>query len=375
MRAKRNALWVLMGLAAVLWGWVIAFDTRSATLTPGGLEPSGPPVVQRPVPAAPPRTESIPLAAKTTDAKPKSTPSSHLSPTASKATLEGLSLTSADERLLFDAQEALVASCMLERGFEYRPKPFDSESNASGGVPSAPLRSLSASDAERASTEGYGLAREAPGNRDWASSEEDDTDTLSGAERRDFQAALLGELPSDESREELQARGELVVVEIPDGPTIMWDPRSCVAMARTKLYGDWPAHRRSHAELELLLHDLDTRAASAPPLVDAMSRWRACMQEAGHDYASPAAAIDDLSSRLRGSEGPVEGLLETERTVATADVACRREVGLSSADADTRKDLEADFEREHQELLRELRQSRDIALSKAELVALQQPSR
>ncbi|MCL7379902.1 hypothetical protein [Streptomyces sp. 35G-GA-8] len=67
------------------------------------------------------------------------------------------------------------------------------------------------------------------------------------------------------------------------------------------------------------------RTENDPTVTQARKRWRTCMNQAGHPYTDPSAAIGDPRWNL---EGPT--ITEREKKTARTDVRCKQSSGLLS---------------------------------------------
>ncbi|MEV8390584.1 MULTISPECIES: hypothetical protein [unclassified Streptomyces] len=67
------------------------------------------------------------------------------------------------------------------------------------------------------------------------------------------------------------------------------------------------------------------KTENAPTVTQARKRWRTCMNQAGHPYTDPSAAIDDPRWNL---DSPT--ITEREKKTARTDVRCKQSSGLLS---------------------------------------------
>ncbi|MEU7741230.1 hypothetical protein [Nonomuraea sp. NPDC049158] len=95
--------------------------------------------------------------------------------------------------------------------------------------------------------------------------------------------------------------------------------RAAAALTRGAQPADWPW---------LAVQDAETleKAATDPAVVQAATRWRACMVKAGYAYPTVEAAIADARWNLDQPTVTAE-----EKRTATADTRCKWESGLVAA--------------------------------------------
>jgi hypothetical protein len=110
----------------------------------------------------------------------------------------------------------------------------------------------------------------------------------------------------------------------------------CLEHANATLQGsDEPADEKLPWDLK---HGAEAEAAADPRVQAAMGEWSACMSSEGHDYARPTEPWAGPNNPwsfpdCEGSDDPDCGgerppISQLEIDVATADLACKAEVGL-----------------------------------------------
>jgi hypothetical protein len=202
--------------------------------------------------------------------------------------------------LLGNAQARLVAQCMRRYGVTAAPPKIEIAAVRAGDPGNA--RRYGVADPEQAALTGYHLPRSGP----------------------------PGKRPTWESRLSKSARKHLYGTRAHPGCTA----RASAALARDAHKADWSW---------LALQDSRTleETARIPAVVQAVSRWRACMAKAGFRYPAPEAAIADHRWNLDSPKVSAE-----EKRTATADANCKWTSGLVAtwfaADAALQKSIIAD---------------------------------
>ncbi|MCC2312795.1 hypothetical protein LJN51_01050 [Cellulomonas sp. zg-B12] len=217
-----------------------------------------------------------------------------------------------------------VAACMHAQGFDHAPF-VDAWSVTTATVP--PERST----AQWAQEHGYGLVDGSASGPDLEGATDPNADLvaeMSAAERTAYLLALHG--PPDAPQDGCLARA-------PD-PADAWSDETYL----------------HHVEEAARLEE-DARAAAA--VVTARDAWRTCMADEGvPGYDSPDAAVRDVTERVQEAErnGPGTvpeptrtGLLELERTVATASRRCEDVSELPRRLAAAVRDAQVAYVEEH----------------------------
>lgn len=227
----------------------------------------------------------------------------------------------------------LVASCMLEDGFEYVPRvPQDDAAPADDDLPEL-------GSSEFAEQYGYGITT---------------LGELVGTEPADPNEQLLASM-SDEGR----AEWETALYGAPStDPELAVGSAGCLGEAQREVYGgdvlDDPRFLELSAELGPLYEAVDVD----PRVVEATAEWSLCMGDAGHDVTSPAEAVSalyaELESVLQEGEDVPADLTRREVLVATADHECQADTGLAATRAEVERELEEQFVADHRTELEEL---------------------
>ncbi|MDX2563206.1 hypothetical protein PV371_26595 [Streptomyces sp. TX20-6-3] len=217
----------------------------------------------------------------------------------------GTTATTADDRLLHDAEQRLLRDCMGRHGFTYRVFPL-------GDEPESTLFPYVVDDADWARRHGYGaeLRRQ--------------REVLA---KSDPNRAYFAALPADRRAAALVAANgpspDGLTVRLPGGGTMRRSDRGCVAEAQRRLYGDLGAWFRSSIRVGTLRQILRSRVVADTGYQKTLGAWRRCMGRSGYAFTSPAAARAAALS-------PVRPLPEDrEIRLALAEARCAAESGLS----------------------------------------------
>lgn len=274
-----------------------------------------------------------------------------------------------ERRLLWEAEEAAVASCMEGRGFTYVPIKYD-RTRARENDPS----NIERGDVDAARTIGYGLA-DAMQRIDQPEPAEVALDErlkqMPPAQREAYMLALGGvDISPGRADDAGQvAGGDVVTVSIPEGPTVKWDRNSCFAQARQEVYGDELSYSKLTLELTVLHQKLEQRVEQDEAWKKGLETWRACMHGRGFRYDEPVYArlgIRDAYRDARAGKGDYERVRERELAVATADAECWNGADLTRIGDAAEARVDATLSEAHQPLLLALQAGQVAALERAE---------
>ncbi|MEV4428253.1 hypothetical protein ACN9M0_38180 [Streptomyces sp. R-07] len=256
----------------------------------------------------------------------------------------------AEQRLLFEAQERLVAACMRGRGRPYQPLAWHAPEPGDGD-------DTQGDDVAARRREGYGgpsvirPARAADPNGDYVR-------TLPPDEAKAYGAALFG-TPSHR-----------IEVNLADGVAFM-NADGCVAHAERQLYGDLTLWLKAQMTVMNLAGEVSRKAADDNRAARTLPLWRDCMKARGFPYRDPAesrAAVFSAYEAVTGGPGArpedLDRLRRREIAVAVADATCDARAGR----ARTLRGLEAQYRRqvtqEHAEQIASYRTLREQAAAR-----------
>jgi hypothetical protein len=209
--------------------------------------------------------------------------------------VRAISVTESDQRMLYDAEQILIAHCMRSAGFNYWPEGYVAPAPLATEFPFLP--------ASMASARRYGFAA----GVDPPSSE------------TDRNLSYFRSLPPSKSAAyglDLNGGPGMPAVEakIPQGFVIGQSAGGCVAVAEGVLYGSFAKWFAASVTAENLPPLWQTQTEADPRFSAAVTRWSRCMRSAGYSYPSPAAAAERF-----GSSNP--GKIEIRTAVATLKCA------------------------------------------------------
>ncbi|GHC45657.1 hypothetical protein [Streptomyces cinnamoneus] len=217
------------------------------------------------------------------------------------------------ERLLHDAEQLLLRTCMRRAGFDYRPVP-DEPGTGERDFPYV------LDDSAWASRHGYGR---------------DLQQRLRERARRDPNGAYFRSLSAPRRAQALLAANEPgprgVSATLPTGGAVQRSDHGCVSDGQRRLYGDLQAWFQASTTVHALDAMRRARVVADHRYARDLAVWAQCMRSAGHPYASPGQA---RAAALSGTD-PLPRARET--ALALAEVRCAVRSGL----AGTARELDA----------------------------------
>ncbi|WP_405385854.1 hypothetical protein OG596_37690 [Streptomyces sp. NBC_01102] len=248
-------------------------------------------------------------------------------------------------------EEEEIRSCMRERGHVYRTAPVSDPRRLAAENPYGLL------DADWAEDDGYGITAEQLAGRP-QDPNASYVSSLPKAGHAAWEEALLGE---EENHRTLT---------LPDGAEIGYDPRSCVEVASSTLYGErWTELRYL---MESLTNLIATAVRDAPGFRDAELAWADCMAEQGHEYRKLSEPRSETGRRLEKTDrDPVaqRSVGRDELALARDDLACQRDTDLAGAVTEAQVKAEAKSREQWRREIEEYRAMKASALAKADRAA------
>jgi len=255
-------------------------------------------------------------------------------------------------------REELMAQCMADQGFEYKPV----TGNYGFSFESAP--ESYESEIERAETEGYGYFsdREETGNeQEYIDPNAAAVEKMSESEREAFYEALYGK--------QVEENGEY-----------NWETAGCSGQADHEINGEraenevdpWAmmSEDPQWEELNTGMQTMWENAQNSPEIADLMNDWGACMADEGISFATKP---DDIWEHLNKLQVEVYGewpedapddyvqpdpdpkvlkkAREEERKIAVAEVKCNEKTDLYYKQAEAMANAEDKFLEENRELV------------------------
>ena len=250
-------------------------------------------------------------------------------------------------------QEEIVADCMQEQGFEYRPATYPGGSSYGDGSEWQP------DDREWVGQYGYGAVRspfteESPvPEEEYVDVNADYVSSLSESEQQAYQEALYGPpVPED------QMDGE-------GSYEYDWTASGCTGLAQHEVAEEDPSQSEEFRPLFDAINELYEGASSWPGMAELDGEWSACMDAAGHGgFTAQADAqntvYEDMNAFYEttgdGSEpmpaepdqAALDALAEEEVELALADLGCREETDYRDRAAEISREAEEQFIADHQ---------------------------
>jgi hypothetical protein len=294
--------------------------------------------------------------------------------------LRELAPTDAQSQLLYEAEEALVQTCMNERGFEYITNPYVTKAEQEKLEPIPPKPG----DIEAARTRGYGISESielgVPQNADSKESvnsdkeieakDADNTDseadpnsellaTMSPEQQQAWNEAFFGRM-DDIDAESPDAEGSIMTVELPSqGGIIRWDSHSCLSNARREIFGSSMKQVESLIATQALVNNIATAASQDAEYQGALEQWRGCMLSHDLPYQNPGDAANALHREYSEGKLDIGELHKKEIRYASIEASCfqqysvgdvytaaehRAEAKIRETEAEKIKDLRAEFQ-------------------------------
>lgn len=218
--------------------------------------------------------------------------------------------------------EEIVAACMVEQGFEYKPQDM---SAATETIEEDQEAADTYGTEEYAAENGYGMSTSfepaADGEEEWVDPNADYVAAMSESEQQAYYQALFGDQAVSED-----------TGEVPAGD---WTTQGCQGKAQHEVYEQGQAW--ADPEFESLQEEMTAlyeRAASDPKMAEADAAWATCMEDAGYTgFAKPDDAVTSISDEFSTL---MSGLTEETPEPDPAALAEFKEKEIATAVADAR---------------------------------------
>lgn len=291
-------------------------------------------------------------------AKQTSEPENHENP---EALLAELIPTEEQSRILYEAEEAAVAKCMNERGFEYEPNSYESTADRKPWEVS-----LKSGDLETAGEVGYGIAASLEMDRMPIPESENDQKfaAMSPEAQQAWADAFAGPMIEDPTK--IPDSGTWVSLEHPSGAVLVWDSSSCLSAARQSVYGDEVEQMHNEFSENELRDQVADLIEKDTAYVQSMDDWRTCMSEAGYEYENPSAATNSLQEQYNAGKLDIAALQTREIEIAKADAKCHQSSRMDNAFAAAKQRAESSVRAEHGDRLAKLQKSLASSLDRAQ---------
>ncbi|MFJ6759395.1 hypothetical protein ACIQNK_30800 [Streptomyces sp. NPDC091273] len=241
--------------------------------------------------------------------------------------------TAAHWETLEHAEALLIGPCMKGKGFRYTAVPPAEQ------PPRQPDFPYGIDDTEFARTHGFGTDLD----RELLSRAEKDPNRvyfqgLDASQRAAYSVALTG------------TERQRITVTLPSGFRLATNDSGCLAEARRRLYGDYPAWFKAARTVENLKTVYQSRALEDPAYAAAVKDWSACM--AGHDWTVKDPQELRVKASAAARDVPTENELARERAAAEAEAACVRTTGLVTTATRVEQRYRTQLEQTHRDAIR-----------------------
>lgn len=277
-----------------------------------------------------------------------------------KGPLTELVPTEAQSRLLYEAEEAAIATCMNERGFEYKPNPYLSNEELEPWA-----EAVEPGDVVAAQTRGYGIRESIEADRVPlpVSPNEELTASLSPEQYQAWSEAFSGALPDSSYTAD---EGSWVSVDVPSVGKVVWDTESCVSNARRAVYGSDVKQMEDQVKEKVLREDIAAATEQDPEYNKALEHWRRCISRQGLSYEFPGQAAVALRQEFDEGKLDISALQSKEEEVAAVDATCYQQHAVDKAFAAAQQRSETKLRAKNREQIESLRSALQSALARAE---------
>jgi hypothetical protein len=304
--------------------------------------------------------------------------------------LKELEPTDAQSQLLYEAEEALVKTCMNERGFEYITNPYITKTEQEKLEPIPPKPG----DVAAARMRGYGIAESIeigvppngdskesvnPGkeseakNRDKTSSEMDPNSellaTMSPEQQQAWNEAFFGHIDFD-NPENPDVEGSIMTAELPSqGGKILWDSNSCLSNAQREIYGSSMKQVESLIATQTLLNNIAKAASQDAEYQEVLEQWRSCMLNHDLSFKNPGEAANSLYHEYSEGKLDIIELQKKEIRYASIEATCFQQYSIGDTYTSAEHRAEAKIRETEAEKIKNLHDEFQSALVLAEKYA------
>lgn len=215
----------------------------------------------------------------------------------------------------YSTRDRLMRKCLVAQGFAVFPSDPTAIPDATTPEDLTP---------EVAAVAGYGLLPEGV-----ASPSGKTSSSLSGWD------ATTAEYRSRLSEAAVGKESDRLSYTAEDGAVIGFPGKGCMADADRLMAGDLAAYNRlEYLVVNQMRPQLLAISEKDDHFSEALAAWRACMQDAGFEFAQPSEARGKVSidyEKAGSSAAAVSEVRQREIVIATADATCAGKVGLPAA--------------------------------------------
>jgi len=278
-----------------------------------------------------------------------------------------LQKTLAERRKLWEAEQAGIAACMADRGFEYGQLPYDDSTDLE-----YERARLKPSDVDSARTLGYGIVRdmEETARQQREEAAHGGPSLTPGPQ---FSAAYRGALMGPDPQPGQSPGDGWGSLEIPGGGQISWYRDSCLSRAREGVYGEDYAAQVLDLAMSDLESEIQTVLTNDAAYRAGLDRWRKCMAESGYTYTAPRAAMRALADQFHEGRLNIDELRRVEIDTAMADAHCYQVTGIGELLVTVRERAERVVLSREQDKAQARRLSLDNAVARAQAMLDSEP--
>ena len=289
-------------------------------------------------------------------------------------------MTEEEQQARFDAEntkrEELIAQCMVDEGFEYKP-----DANNGATILFGDDVEWEPDKKEWVEKYGYGIINSPyneqavqepqPTESEWVDPNQDYIDSLSESEQEAYWEALYGApIESEEGGVFTESGEEAVEYD--------WTQYGCQGYADNEVYGGSQNVWTQYEDLTTRMSDLYTKVEESPEMAELESAWSTCMADAGFDFNKQSAAQEGFYEELNkiyesftdedwASGDPMKDnkdaqeIGEREIKTALADLECRTKTNYSDTRLKLQFAAEEQFIKENKKELDEFKAAQEQA--------------
>ncbi|MGF3054308.1 hypothetical protein ACQUSY_10170 [Microbacterium sp. YY-03] len=289
-------------------------------------------------------------------------------------------LTEEEQQAQWDAQnterEELIAQCMVDEGFEYKPADMSGTTISFGeDIEWEPEKK------EWVEKYGYGIINNPyneqmanepqPEESEWVDPNQEYLDSLSASEQEAYWIALYGD------QTEMTEAG--TVTE--DGEEVYeydWTQYGCQGWADNEVNGGADNVYTQFEDLATRMSDLYTKAEESPELIELEAKWSSCMADAGFDFQKQPEAAEGFYEEVNkiyenmteedwaDGKDPMQSeeaqeIGKREIKTALADLECRNKTNYNDTRLTIQFKLEEQFIKENKKELDEFKAAQEQA--------------
>ena len=274
-------------------------------------------------------------------------------------------------------REELIAQCMTDEGFEYKPM-----ENSGGRISFGEDVEWEPDKKEWVEKYGYGIINSPyneqmaeepqPEQTEWVDPNQEYLDTLSESEREAYSVALYGEPMTEEEMEEASSGEDGGMVEYD------WTQYGCQGYADNEVYGSSQDIWTQFEDLTTRMSELYTKVDESPEIEKLEADWSACMAEAGFDFPKQMQAqesfYEELNKLYEGfteedwangdpmkDNKDAQEIGKREVKTALADLECRNQTDYQDTRLKAQFALEEQFVKENKKELDEFKAAQEQA--------------